>query len=447
MYEIDFNNTMNPYELNEMVRMFLPDSSYKIVQSDAGELKKKSFRIPDGIRDKNEGKRCLYQFLSRETGYSPKWGILTGIRPVKLTGEILKNTGSEALTKDILIKKYYVHESKAELLLSIFRVQQKYLADVDANAVSLYIGIPFCPSRCLYCSFTSYQGNEEETDSYLEALFKEMSYVGRGMDKKGIYPESIYIGGGTPTTLSAKNLSRLLCRINRFFNMKHVKEFTVEAGRPDTITLPKLETILEKGGNRLCINPQSMKTDTLMRIGRSHSPADIYKSLDLARKAGFRIINSDVIAGLPGETLEDFLFTLDALTDIHPENITIHTLAVKRASKLKEEDKHYSYKKDRSINEMLLSGSGYRPYYLYKQKQAVGNLENTGYSLPGTESLYNIKIMEECQTIIAMGAGGISKVRFPKENRLERVPNVSNYKIYIERIDEMISRKKERIFL
>lgn len=454
MYRIDFNQTQNPYELNEMVRMFLPDSSYELVKLNINDSKEpKSLRIPDGIIDKNEGKRYLYRFFSKEAGYFPEWGILTGIRPVKLTGEILKKTGSKSLTKDVLIDDYYVSSKKADLLLSIFDVQQKYFNRTDTNTVSLYIGIPFCPSRCLYCSFTSCQANEEEIGLYLNALFTEMSFVGKEMERKKIYPESIYIGGGTPTTLNAKNLSELLYRINHFFNMKHVKEFTVEAGRPDTITLEKLEIILENGGDRICINPQTMKKDTLKRIGRNHGPEDLYRSVNLARRAGFQKINSDVIAGLPGENLDDFLFTIKALTDIHPENITVHTLAVKRASKLKEEDRYYSYGKGESADEMLKYGSllltdaGYRPYYLYRQKQTIGNLENTGYSLPGTEGLYNIKTMHECQTNIAMGAGSISKVVFPKENRLERVPNVSNYKIYIERIDEMLSRKKERIFL
>ena len=229
-------------------------------------------------------------------------------------------------------------------------------------------------------------------------------------------------------------------------------EFTVEAGRPDTITESKLTVLKENGVDRISINPQSMKQETLDRIGRCHRPEDVIAAFHMAQNVGFKVINADLIAGLPGEEPEDFLYSLKSVMNLEPENITVHTLAVKRASKLKEMDEDYSYRQGEKVRKMLdrgqqlLNSAGYMPYYLYRQKQMAGNFENVGYSFPGKESLYNIRIMEENQTILALGAGGISKAWYPDQNRLERIPNVSNYEIYIERIEEMIQRKKDGIF-
>lgn len=286
---------------------------------------------------------------------------------------------------------------------------------------------------------------------YLNALLREITAVGTYLSNKGWYPESIYVGGGTPTILSAGEMRALLTCIENNLDMTQIKEITVEAGRPDTIDREKLEGLKEAGVERISINPQSMKSDTLDLIGRNHEPETIIEAYKIARNTGFPIINMDLIAGLPGEKLCDFQSSLNRILDLHPENITIHTLAVKRASKLKTIDAEYSYRQGELVKEMLdygqdiLKKSGYSPYYLYRQKQMTGNLENVGYALPGTESIYNIRIMEENQNIIAMGAGGISKFIYPEENRLERIPNVSNYEIYIERIDEMINRKLKHI--
>ncbi len=327
-----------------------------------------------------------------------------------------------------------------------------YLKEKSPNLIGLYIGIPFCPTRCVYCSFPSYQADYDSIKKYLEALEYEIRFAGEAAARQGLFPESVYIGGGTPTVLKDEDLSGLLKTIEESFDLGATKEFTVEAGRPDTITESKLVVLRESGVDRISINPQSMKPETLDKIGRRHSPEDVISAFSIADSLGFNVINTDLIAGLPDEDPGDFANSLKTIIGLGPDNITIHTLAVKRASGLKDIDKEYSYRQGEKIDLMLGSGrsmleeSGYIPYYLYRQKQMAGNLENVGYSFPGKESVYNIRIMEEDQTILALGAGAITKVRYPEENRLERIPNVANYQIYIERIEEMIDRKRKGIF-
>lgn len=459
MYRIFIGEVENKYEMNEMVRMFLPSGAYEILEEDPWETigretdgREILIRIPDGIREKNQGKRILYEELAKATGKRLEWGILTGVRPVKLAGEITRAVGSPEKARKVLLHDYLVSEEKADLLLSIRELQQKVIRERDPAAVGLYIGIPFCPTRCLYCSFPSNQAKEEQIDAYLKALAREIAFVGERMEQTGFYPESVYIGGGTPTTLSAEQMAELLEWVKKAFDLSQIREFTVEAGRPDTVTADKLQAILEGGGDRICINPQSMKERTLELIGRNHSRLDVELAFALARRMGVSAINADLIAGLPEEGPEDFETSLQKIMALSPENITVHTLAVKRASRLKELYGEYSYRQGERVRIMLQKGNkrlteaGYRPYYLYRQKQMAGNFENVGYALPGTESLYNIRIMEEDQTVLALGAGGISKVWYPAENRLERVPNVSNYEIYIQRIEEMLERKEKSIF-
>ena len=294
---------------------------------------------------------------------------------------------------------------------------------------------------------------DNEIARYLEALKKEIEYTGRRMRETGLWPESIYIGGGTPTTLTAGQLDRLLTAVEDNMDLSRTVEFTVEAGRPDTITLEKLKVIKKHGVQRISINPQSMKERTLELIGRSHSPDDIVKAFEKSASAGISAVNADVIAGLPEEEPEDFAETLKRILELDPENITVHTLAVKRASRLVEMDRDYHYRQSERVKKMLeiskemLAGAGYMPYYLYRQKHMAGAFENVGYCKEGTPCIYNIRIMEERQTVLALGAGGISKMYYPDENRLERVPNVSNYEIYISRLDEMLDRKEKNIFM
>jgi len=272
------------------------------------------------------------------------------------------------------------------------------------------------------------------------------------MNEKGIYPESIYIGGGTPTTLNAEQLDGLMKHVNEAFDVSKIREFTVEAGRPDTIDKDKLEVIRNNGGDRISINPQTMKNETLEIIGRSHKSEDIIKSFEEAHEVGIPCINADLIAGLQGEDENDFAASLLKMIELGANNITVHTLSVKKASRLIEEDKYFHFKqaevvrKQLAVGRKILKEHGYRPYYLYRQKNMAGGLENTGYCKDDLLSPYNIRIMEEEQTIVALGAGGISKRYYPEENRLERVPNVTNYQIYIERLDEMIQRKEDNLF-
>lgn len=456
MYKIYFNRVNNSYEMSEMVRMFLPSGTFEILNDDPGiecfEEGNITIRVPDEIREKNAGKKYIYETLSLKTGKIPDWGILTGVRPVKLAGEIITSKGSVRKAGMILQSEYLVSNEKTNLLIDIFKLQQKTELKSNKNAVGLYIGIPFCPSRCLYCSFPANSAEPNKIKTYMTALFQEIRYVSSEMERLGLYPDTIYIGGGTPTTLNADELNELLGVIGQSFDMRSVSEYTVEAGRPDTVTESKLARIMENGVDRISINPQSMKQKTLHAIGRNHTPEDIEKAFGLAQAAGIPIINADLIAGLPGESKDDFIYSVEKMINLRPENLTVHTLSVKRASRLKEMDELYSYRQGEEVGAMLdqarkmLASAGYGPYYLYRQKQMAGNFENVGYALPGTENLYNIRIMEENQTIIALGAGGISKVWYPDENRLERTSNVSNYEVYIQRIDEMLQRKKKNIF-
>ena len=459
MYRIRIKDSNNSYELTELAKMFVSADSLDIdvltAESPDGTA---DFTVPAAEEmDRNAQKRALYRFLAEKTGRQPDWGTLTGVRPVKLFAQLtaeISSEGKAAGRKDVLDEaekrlqeEYLVSPEKTYLLRHTYEVQQRKGRDKDPCAVGLYVGIPFCPTRCLYCSFTSNRFTETAAAKYLEALYKEIDAVRGMMDSRGRYAESIYIGGGTPTSLTEEMFAEMTGRVSDAYLRPKTAEYTVECGRPDTITDGKLKALKMAGAGRISINPQTMKEDTLRLIGRQHSPGQIEEAFALARSCGIDCINMDLIAGLPEESPEDFAGTMDRITAMGPENITVHTLAVKKGSKLIEADKNYSYRQAETVRDMLKSGSsklakeGYEPYYLYRQKHMAGNFENVGYCKDGTASLYNIRIMDEDQSIIALGAGGISKVYYPEENRLERVPNVSNYEIYIERIDEMIERK------
>lgn len=458
MYKIVLKDITNKYEYDELIKIFLRPEQYKLFSAEeteencAEEETGYEAEIIFNGEEKDRLKRDIYEKLSEITGVIPEWGIHTGVRPVKLMRELTKKLGSAEVAKRELKDGYLFSEEKLELTENIYRTQQRILGSPEKNSVGIYIGIPFCPTRCLYCSFTSNQSPPEKIQMYLDALLQEIEYTGRKMKEMGWYPESIYIGGGTPTTLTAEQLDRLLKAVRNAYDLTNTKEFTVEAGRPDTITPEKLKAIRDNGVQRISINPQSMKEETLKVIGRSHSSQDIIKAFEMAKEAGIRIINADVIAGLPGESAEDFERTLDIITELGAENITVHTLAVKRASRLIDVDSGFHYKQAETVRKMLalsklkMAEKGYYPYYLYRQKHMAGSLENIGYTKEGYDGIYNIRIMDENQSIVALGAGGISKIYFPEENRLERVPNVSNFEIYIERLDEMLKRKEENLF-
>jgi oxygen-independent coproporphyrinogen-3 oxidase len=481
LYKIKLPREINQYELEELVKVFLKAGEYIFITEtnttdtiqdsesdvlicvpgspdliDKKETPKEKNKLETGEKPeknlKNQMKRFLFRELEQLTGTTPDWGILTGVRPVKLAGELLVREESLEKVKEILSTDYFLTDEKIQLLIDIVDCQKQIVKQSPREAIGLYIGIPFCPTRCVYCSFPSNQGKPEQIESYLEALHQEIAFTAENMRKKGWYPETIYIGGGTPTTLMPEQLDRLLHHVFEAFDLNKLREFTVEAGRPDTITPEKLAVIKKYKIDRISINPQSMNASTLKRIGRNHSPEDIKEAFRMARAAGIPQINTDLIAGLPDETESDFVNTLEQILDLAPENITVHTLALKRASKLKEIDSEFNYKQGKKVRSMLdqakemLDRDGYHPYYLYRQKQMTGNFENVGYAKENTEGIYNIRIMEEAQTIIALGAGGISKAWYPEENRLERIPNVTNYEIYMERLDEMLQRKTDNLF-
>lgn len=377
------------------------------------------------------------------------WGILTGIRPVKIASKLLRDGMSKTEAAEYFVNEYKAAPDRARLALSLAETEIRISDSMYENGISLYVGIPFCPTRCLYCSFitNSIKSSSAYVDKYVECLKKEIEYTAEILKEKDLKIETVYIGGGTPTTLSPLQLDMLFAALYKSFDLSHLKEFTVEAGRPDTITEDKLKVIKDYKIDRISINPQTMNLKTLKVIGRNHTPGDIIKSYELARSMGIDIINMDIIAGLPGETLNDFECTLKEIEKLSPENTTVHTLCIKRSSRLKELIDNYNLTDDTVVSKMVEFSKDYMsavnkiPYYLYRQKNMLGNLENIGYTKPGYESLYNVYIMEELQSIVSMGCGGVTKMIDRKTNRIERIFNVKEPKEYIERFDEMLKRK------
>jgi len=398
---------------------------------------------------RNYLKRILYGCLSSLTGKELPWGTLTGVRPTKIAFERMEHQVPKIEIEAFMREQYLCSKEKTEVSLQVAELEVDLLLKMDyKNGYSVYIGIPFCPSTCVYCSFTSYSLEKYAgmVEQYLQALFKEITYAGTCYRDKKL--STVYLGGGTPTTLSAGQLDRLLTHIRNSFDFTHVMEYTVEAGRPDSITPNKLKVLKAHEVTRISINPQSMRQNTLDIIGRKHSVEQLIEAYQLARELGHENINMDIILGLPGETKEDVAYTLQEIDKLKPDSLTVHTLAIKRAARLNLEKTYYQNMVPTDTIEMLQLTSdytkkaGYIPYYLYRQKNMADNLENIGYAKPGKEGLYNILIMEEKQTILALGAGALSKFVFHEENRIERVENVKSLKDYIERIDEMIERKR-----
>lgn len=453
MYRFYINNTENDYHYGELARVFLSDDEFEVIPVDVPDaplaLGSSSWLINQRRSDdRDEVKRELYHLLSTLTGLDPGWGTLTGVRPLKLAFELLENCGSMDMVQDLLAERYLVSNHKGSLLREIAEYQVENVNGDPSAYTGLYIGIPFCPTRCEYCAFASNVAGEKEIAEYFDNLLREIRLTGDLAVSNGTVLESIYIGGGTPTTLSAEQLRVLIGEVSSAFHIDPAAvEFTVEAGRPDTITADKLRVMREAGVSRISINPQSMKDATLRAIGRDHTAQDIRNGYELASKYGFDVINADLIAGLPGEDIDDFRSTLDEIISLGANNITVHTLSVKRGSRLRENDPEYYRRNTAAVAEMVdyartrLGEAGFVPYYIYRQKHQMGALENVGYCMPGRHSLYNIRIMEEKQTIIGLGAGAIGKIYYPDEDRLERVANVSNYKVYNERFDEMLARK------
>ena len=412
----------------------------------------------DRKETKNALKQNLYEPLKEGTGRELPWGTLTGIRPTKIPMKLMEEGKSDDEIFQYMKETYFATDEKIWLSIDIAKRERELLSKIDyENGYSLYIGIPFCPSTCLYCSFTSYPLGmwKNRVDEYLDALEKEITFTATKFYHKKL--NSIYIGGGTPTTLNAKQLDRLIRKIKCSFDLQHCVEFTVEAGRPDSITKDKLE-VLKKHGivDRISINPQTMKQETLDLIGRHHTVEQIKDSFAMAREVGFDNINMDLIMGLPEEDFEDVRNTMEELKAMEPDNITIHSLAIKRAARLNMFKDNYKDMQMINTQEHMdlcadyCKEMGLEPYYLYRQKGMAGNMENVGYAKKGKAGVYNILIMEEKQTIMALGAGATTKFVLPEKNpdgsqRIERVENVKDVKNYLERVDEMIVRKVRKM--
>lgn len=452
MYAFKAYNYQKPELLYELIDQFIMPTQYKLFE-DGLDNDKEIIDLKSALmgESKDSIKREIFHKLSTSTGLRPEWGILTGIRPVKLCGELIDAHGLDEARR-VLKNEYLIDDSKIDMIVKMYNYQIASFGKAKENSVGMYIGIPFCPTRCLYCSFISSQAENEKLEAYVDTLIEEIKEIGLRLDNSKFHIESLYIGGGTPTTLNENQLNRLLDAINKYLDIHSIKEYTIEAGRPDTINLEKLKIIKAHGCERISINPQSMKPETLVTIGRSHTPLEIEKAFELAHSLDFNSINADLIAGLPGEELSDFDASLEKIIGLGADNITIHSLAVKRASRLKDEDPVFHYKQSNITNSMTSKGfetlcnRGFEPYYLYRQKHMAGAGENMGYCKPEKAGLYNIRIMDEHQSILALGAGAISKRFYPEENRLERIPNVSNVGHYINRLDEMIERKDKMFF-
>lgn len=400
---------------------------------------------------KNEIKRQLYRLCREITGRELPWGTLTGIRPTKIALTALLDGRSEDEIRREMRETYYTSDEKIGLCLDVAGREKQMISGLDAaDGWSLYVGIPFCPTTCLYCSFTSFPIGawKNRLDDYFAAVFREMDFLAERTHGRG--PDTIYIGGGTPTSLDPEHLDRLLTKIQAAFPMDRLREFTVEAGRPDSITEEKLRVLRAHGITRISINPQTMKQETLDLIGRRHTVAEVIEKFHLARKLGFDNINMDIICGLPGETQEDVRATLGKIRELKPDSLTVHSLAIKRAARLNIQSERYRGVKIVNTQDMIdmtaeyAGKMGLRPYYLYRQKNMAGNFENTGYAVPGRECLYNVLIMEEKQTILACGAGTTSKFLIPEENRIERAENCKDVATYIANIDQMIGRKEKQ---
>lgn len=399
-------------------------------------------------------KRSIFSVLDKIYKSYVPWGILTGIRPVKILHNLIDENKSDDVIRDILKNKYFIKDEKIDLSLDIAKRERKFIYPVDQNKISLYVSIPFCPTRCVYCSFPSNSLKQygHLKREYVNALKKEIVGLSQIVKDTNKEIETLYIGGGTPTTLDEIEMDMLISSLYENFDLSNIKEFTVEAGRPDTITKSKLEVLKNHGVSRISINPQTMNDDTLVKIGRDHKVADIISKFYEARSLGFDNINMDIILGLIDEDINMVQNTLEQIKKLSPENLTVHTMAIKRASNLKENLDKYELTRYEEMIKMIDLSMEYsnsmnlNPYYMYRQKHMLGNLENIGYAKDGYECIYNMQIMEEKQSNYALGAGSISKFVYLDEDRIERVDNVKNVEQYISRVDEMVERKKKEVF-
>lgn len=390
--------------------------------------------------------RAVFAAGKELLGHIPPWGILTGVRPAKIAGALMADGNGILKTKKILRDEYFLNHQKAALAVSVATNEAKLLKKIPKNTCSIYVSIPFCPSRCSYCSFVSYTTPRllSMIDDYLTALLDELDLIFDAVRELSMTVSTVYIGGGTPTTLNPSQLRTLLTKIRDNVDVDSLLEFTLEAGRPDTITKEKLEVARELGVTRISVNPQTLNDDILREIGRHHTVEDFYRAYQIAVDSGIKDINVDLIAGLPGDDFKNFSETLDKIVELHPTNITVHTFCVKKAADvLKNNSGVYSLSggdaaKSVSYSQLNTKFAGYRPYYMYRQKNTVGNLENVGFSVEGHEGIYNVLMMEEVQTIFAAGAGAVSKLvdlRGGEKNvRIKRIFNPKYPYEYLDRL-------------
>ena len=459
------------FELENLTRLFFPNEKITVIRDfsepqppyiytevsdkitisvNIGSFNKSETAVKKLTDDDNElvSAQLLYKLLCDFTGLTQPWGILTGVRPVKLLRRLAEESSEEQAVKKFE-KDFFVSNEKIALSRETEHNERKILELSKPESFSLYVGIPFCPSRCSYCSFVmaSIERAEKLIEPYTKLLCEEIKRTAEIANKLGLRLETVYFGGGTPTTLSAEQLDTVLGTVNKSFDMSTCREFTVEAGRPDTIDIAKLFALKENKVDRISINPQTVNDEVLKTIGRKHTAQQFFDAFELARKCGFDNINTDLIAGLPTDTPESFKNSLDSIVRLNAECITVHTLCMKRASRLTTEGVTLDLQQARDAREMLaytqniLGQNEYIPYYMYRQSRMVGNLENVGWSKRGFESLYNVYVMDETHTILACGSGGVTKLKRNNPDYLEIIFNFKYPYEYIDRFDELIQRK------
>ena len=461
------------FELENLTRLFFPNEKIAVhksfssieepyIYTELSDVISVRVKIGDFSRelsspltddkDNNElaTAKLLYRLLAEFSGVQQAWGLLTGVRPIKLMRRLCDRFGEQEARRRFS-EDYFVSDEKIELALQTEAHEQRIISLSRPDSFSLYVGIPFCPSRCSYCSFvmSSVERAKKLMEPYVGLLCEELKATAQIASDLNLRLESVYFGGGTPTTLSAEQLDRVLGTVNSSFDLSHCREFTVEAGRPDTIDSERLFALKENKVDRISINPQTLNDSVLETIGRRHTAQQFMDAFALARRCGFDNINTDLIAGLPTDTPDSFRRSLDAVTGLGAECITVHTLCMKRAANLTTEGKTLNREEALAARSMLryaqdaLTELDYIPYYLYRQTRMVGNLENVGWSKRGYESLYNVFVMDETHTILACGCGGVTKLKNPQTDFLKRVFNFKYPYEYIGRFDEMLIRKGE----
>lgn len=444
----DFSHVKTDTEyLDEYISAEKDNLNLKVSVKYSGKYEEGFFTAENDEQCEHELCRLLFHILKKITGINAPWGIMTGIRPVKKAVELLESGIDENTAKKILAEKYEITQKKLDLAFDTARNQIPILHKIDKKAVSLYISIPFCPTRCSYCSFVSHSINQafKLIPDYINCLCREIKIISDIIRESNINVDTIYFGGGTPTSVSAEQIEAVMKTVSESFDLKNIREYNFEAGRADTITEEKLRIIKKYGADRISVNPQTFNNEILKKIGRSHTAEDTINVYKTARKIGFSNINMDLIAGLPDETAESFKKSVDTAISLDPESITVHTLTLKRSGSLYESGKDYLLNKY-NIEEMVdysiknLMEYGYNPYYLYRQKNTVDNLENVGYSKKGFESYYNIYIMDETQTILGAGSSASTKFVTP-DGKISRERNYKFPYEYISRFDELMKRK------